>query len=73
LHYHGKSSWKIIILYFCVALESSQGSWALWCVSIILALGRLRQEDQELEASLDYIKRPVSKNKTTKQLWQQHS
>lgn len=31
-------------------------------MAVILALGRLRQEDYEFEASLDYIERPGLKN-----------
>jgi hypothetical protein len=38
-------------------------------MSVIPALGRLRQEDQEFESSLDYIKRPYFKKpKQTKQI-----
>jgi hypothetical protein len=33
---------------------------------IIPALGRLRQEDQELETSLNYIANPVSKQEKKK-------
>jgi hypothetical protein len=29
----------------------------MWCMPVILALGRLRQEDQEFKASLSYIVR----------------
>jgi uncharacterized membrane protein len=32
--------------------------WAWWYIPVIPALGRLRQEDQELEASLDYKAKP---------------
>jgi hypothetical protein len=32
-------------------------SWVWWCVSIIPALRRLRQEDQEFQGSLGYIAR----------------
>jgi hypothetical protein len=39
----------------------SQQRW--WLSSIIPALGRLKQEDHEFEASLNYIVRPCFKTK----------
>jgi hypothetical protein len=42
--------------------------WAWWCLPVISALGRLRQEDCEFKASLSYIVRTcLKKNKTEKQ------
>jgi hypothetical protein len=38
-------------------------SWAWWNMPVIPALGRLRQEYHEFEASLDYIVTPYIQNK----------
>jgi hypothetical protein len=38
----------------------------VWCTPVIPALGRLRQEDCEFEASLDCMARPVSKKQQKK-------
>jgi hypothetical protein len=35
--------------------------WVWWCTPVIPALRRLREEDQELEASLGYLVRPYLK------------
>jgi hypothetical protein len=37
-----------------------------WCAPIISTLSMLKQENQEFEASLDNIVKPVSKKKQTK-------
>jgi hypothetical protein len=37
------------------------GAW--WYTAVIPALGRLKQKDQEIEASLSYMVRPCLKNK----------
>jgi hypothetical protein len=39
-------------------------SWAWWCIHIIPALQKLRQEDPRFKASLGYILRTVSKKKS---------
>jgi hypothetical protein len=41
-----------------------------WCTPVIPALGRLRQEYQEFEASLSYIVDPDSKKKKNKEIEQ---
>jgi hypothetical protein len=38
-------------------------NWAWWFTPVIPSLGRLKQEDHKLEASLDYIGRPCLKTK----------
>jgi hypothetical protein len=42
-------------------LQTQYWSQAWWQTSVILALGRLRQEDYEFKVSLGCILRPVSK------------
>lgn len=37
---------------------------AVWCLSVISALGRLRQEGPKFKASLDYIAESVSRKKS---------
>jgi hypothetical protein len=44
--------------------RNSKAGW--WCMAIILAFGRPRQEDHEFEASLCYIVRPCLKTKQNK-------
>lgn len=39
---------------------------AWWCVSILLTLGRLRQESYQYETSLGYLDLPLKTNKTSK-------
>jgi fumarate reductase subunit C len=34
-----------------------------WCILVILALGKLREEDRKFEASLDYKARPCLRKK----------
>jgi hypothetical protein len=40
-----------------------QESWVWWCMPIIPALGRRKQEDQEFKSSLGYIARLSFKKK----------
>jgi hypothetical protein len=39
------------------------GSWVWWHMSVISALGRLQQEDHQVEASLGYTVRHCLKKK----------
>jgi hypothetical protein len=45
---------------------SAVPSQVWWYMSVIPALGRLRQEDHEFSVSLDYIVRPGLKNQKKK-------
>jgi hypothetical protein len=38
--------------YFLVLSQSRKSGWAWWYMSVILALGRLREEDCKFQASL---------------------
>jgi hypothetical protein len=46
--------------------KNSQRGQAWWYTPVIPALGRLRQEDLEFEASMDYIAKPNLQKKTPK-------
>jgi hypothetical protein len=48
-------------------------SQALWYTPVISALGRLRQEDSKLEASLGYIERLSQKKKRREEGKQSHN
>jgi hypothetical protein len=52
-----------------VSFQKVQYGWVWWYISIIPALGKLRQEDWDFKARLGYIRDPVSKkqNKTKTQ------
>jgi hypothetical protein len=41
-----------------LCMRKSCTSWAWWCMPIILALKKLRQEDHEFKASLGDLARP---------------
>jgi hypothetical protein len=42
-------------------------SWVWWFTPVLLALGRLKQEDHEFNASLGYIGRPYLRKKKVKE------
>lgn len=47
-----------VILCITLGLCQQEGhhySWAWWCILVILALGRWRQENWEFEANVSYI------------------
>jgi hypothetical protein len=46
-----------------VLLNKDTLDWVWWCIFVILALGRLRQEDVEFKANLGYIVRTCFKKK----------
>jgi hypothetical protein len=45
-----------------VHLQDEENKRAQWCMPVISALGRLRQEDHEFEVSLGYIVKLCLKN-----------
>jgi hypothetical protein len=49
---------NVYIYHICILV------WAWWYTSVILALRKLRQEDQEFETSLDYTARTCLKKYT---------
>jgi hypothetical protein len=55
------SPWTLIL-----PLEIPDSSQAWWFTTVILAFGRLRQEDHKFEVSLGYIVRPYLKKKSSK-------
>jgi hypothetical protein len=44
-----------------VTSKVAEDSQVCWYMPVILGLGRLRQEDHEFKASLDFIARPCQK------------
>jgi hypothetical protein len=53
-------------LYFSTVIKEIYASQVWWCTPVILALGRLRQEDCKFEASLDYGMRLCLKKKKSR-------
>jgi hypothetical protein len=53
-----------IFLCQCVSIGLSNRSLVPWCIAVIPALWRRKQEDQELESSLSYMVKPVSETKS---------
>lgn len=51
--------------YCCFVFLLSKKSWTCWQAPLVLALGRLRLEDHEVEANLGNIVKICLKNKQT--------
>jgi hypothetical protein len=62
-----KVNFLISIYRYCI-IKNSKATWTRWLTPVIPAIRRLRQKNPELEASLGYIGKPVSKKNQKQRL-----